>query len=307
MSRQESEICKLEFQVESGLGRIRLDDYLFARLGNLSRMYLRELVKTNRVLVNGEYTNVGVKLRADDFVEIEADLSRGTSMRPEAISLNIVFEDESIIVVDKPAGMLVHPTHRDKNGTLLNALTFRLNNKISPQRRGDPENINSILRPGLVHRLDRETSGLIVVAKTIAVHRKLAREFMKKRVEKKYLALVDGVVNGDEGIINAPIGRFHELKHWNIKEGGKLSETRFCVRTRFSDRTLLELEPVTGRTNQLRIHCAHIGHPIVGDTVRGGSPFHRLCLHAYRLRFRHPDTNQLVQLQSEPPNGMPVA
>jgi 23S rRNA pseudouridine1911/1915/1917 synthase len=294
MSRQETDVRKLEFQVEGGLGRIRLDDYLFAHLGNLSRMYLRELVKTNQVMVNGDFTNVGVKLRANDFIEIEADLSRGTAMRPEAIPLNIVFEDESILVVDKPTSMLVHPTHRDKNGTLLNALTYYLNAVCGPRTAGF-----GVVRPGLVHRLDRETSGLIVVAKTIAAHRKLAREFMKKRVEKKYLALVDGVVNRDEGMISAPIGRFHELKHWNVKDDGKLSETRFRVRERFAGRTLIELEPVTGRTNQLRIHCAFIGHPIVGDIARGGPPFNRLCLHAYKLRFRHPVEGNEVEFCSK--------
>ncbi len=303
MFRQETETRKFEFQVESGLGRIRLDDYLFARLGNLSRMYLRELVKTNRVLVNGHFANVGVKLRANDFIEIEADLSRGTAMRPEAIPLNVVFEDESIIVIDKPAGMLVHPTNRDKNGTLLNALTYYLNDGLSPQRHGDAENLNSVIRPGLVHRLDRETSGLIVIAKTIAAHRKLALEFMKKRVEKKYLALVDGIIGRDDGIISAPIGRFHELKHWNVKSDGKHSETRFHVRERLANKTLLELEPVTGRTNQLRIHCSHIGHPIIGDTARGGQMYRRLCLHAYKLSFRHPTAGHALEFCSELPEG----
>src|SRR4051812_14086329 len=127
MSDQGLQNERLEFEVEGGLGRIRLDEYLFARVGTLSRMYLRELVKTNQVLVNGEYANTGVRLRANDFVEIVADMSRGTSMRPENIPLDIVFEDNTIVVVNKPAGMLVHPTHRDKNGTLLNALTYHLN------------------------------------------------------------------------------------------------------------------------------------------------------------------------------------
>src|SRR6185369_12105898 len=116
MSGRESQNERLEFEVETGLGRIRLDDYLFARLGTLSRMYLRELVKTDQGLVNGEYSNIGVKLRANDFIEVVADMSRGTSMRPENIPLDIVFEDDAIVVVNKPAGMLVHPTHRDKNG-----------------------------------------------------------------------------------------------------------------------------------------------------------------------------------------------
>jgi len=310
MHGQGPQTRKLTFEVESGLGRIRLDDYLFARLGSLSRMYLRELVKTEQVQVNGEFTNVGVRLRAGDFVEVEADMSRGTAMRPEDIPLDIVYEDNVIIVVNKPAGMLVHPTHRDKNGTLLNALVYHLNSEkdrkcISVGDREPPRlPIKSIgshpsfvsrgafIRPGLVHRLDRETSGLIVVAKTLEAHRRLAREFMKTRVQKKYVALVEGNLAQDEGTISVPIGRYAEKKHWGVKEDGKNSESRFRVIQRHADSTLLELEPVTGRTNQLRIHCSHIGHPIVGDVRRGGREFSRLCLHARSISFKHPATGE---------------
>ena len=304
---------KLTFEVEPGLGRIRLDDYLFARLGSLSRMYLRELVKTDRVQINGEFTNVGVRLRSGDFIEVEADISRGTSMQPEDIALDIVFEDSAIVVVNKPAGMLVHPTHRDKNGTLLNALTFYLNQKslphsrkeakegILPQSRVALEKTDGPVRPGLVHRLDRETSGLIVVAKTLEAHRRLAREFMKKGVKKIYLALVEGTVADDEGTISVPIGRHAEKKRWDIKHDGKVSLTRFRVMQTSDDSTLLELEPVTGRTNQLRIHCASIGHPIVGDMQRGGREFSRVCLHAYHISFKHPFSVGQIEIRTAPP------
>jgi 23S rRNA pseudouridine1911/1915/1917 synthase len=140
--------------------------------------------------------------------------------------------------------------------------------------------------------LDKQTSGLIVIAKSVRIHRSLSRQFQRKFVEKKYIALVDGVVEKDEGTIEAAIGRFADQKRWDIKVGGKHSETRFRIRERRGDSTLLELEPVTGRTNQLRIHCASIGHPIVGDISRGGSAFERLCLHAWKLSFRHPVTRQ---------------
>jgi 23S rRNA pseudouridine1911/1915/1917 synthase len=287
---------KLIFEVEPGLGRIRLDDYLFARLGSLSRMYLRELVKTESVQLNGEFTNVGIRLRAGDLVEVEADMSRGTAMRPEDIPLDIVFEDKAIIVVNKLAGMLVHPTHRDKNGTLLNALVFYLNEKNLPQSRKDAK---AVVRPGLVHRLDRETSGLIVVAKTLEAHRGLAREFMKKRVRKTYVALVEGTVADDEGTISVPIGRDAEKKHWDVKADGKISETRFQVIERQVDSTLLQLEPVTGRTNQIRIHCAHIGHPIVGDVQRGGRENGRLCLHAQSISFKNPATGEEMMFSAD--------
>jgi 23S rRNA pseudouridine1911/1915/1917 synthase len=252
-------------------------------------------------MVNGEYANIGIKLRANDFVEVVADMSRGTAMRPENISLDIIFEDGAIIVVNKPAGMLVHPTHRDKNGTLLNALTYHLNAGRSPQRRGDAEENSIVVRPGLVHRLDRETSGLIVVAKTVAVHRRLAREFLKKRVEKRYVALVEGSFKNDEGTIEAPIGRYAEKKIWDVKADGKMSVTRYRVLQRSDDSTLVELEPVTGRTNQLRIHCASVGHPIVGDVQRGGPVFERLCLHAFKLSFRHPMTAERIEFEDREP------
>ena len=283
-------MTRFEFQVEENCARARLEDYLCEKFPNLSKMYLRELIKNEKCEVNGVAENRGRRLRSGDFVEIEADTTRETAMKPEAIPLEIVFEDEEILVVNKPAGMLVHPSHREKTGTLLNALAYHLNSA----------NENSaFVRPGLIHRLDKQTSGLMVVAKQARAHRILAAHFQKKRVEKKYLALVEGVVKEDSETIVAPIGRFAEIKHWNVKDDGKHSETRFRVMKRFSDSTLLELEPVTGRTNQLRIHCAFIGHPIVGDTRRGGREFVRLCLHAFRLCFPHPGGNEWMEFETE--------
>ena len=259
-------------------------------------MYLRELIKTGKCEVNGSFVNSGYLLRERDFIEVEADLTRGTAMQPDDIPLDILFEDAEIIVVNKPAGMLVHPSHRDKNGTLLNALAFHLNTRSVPSAAAG--GTDPFIRPGLPHRLDKQTSGLIVVAKTARAHRILTEHFMRRRVAKLYLALVDGVVEQGEGTIEAPIGRYAELKYWSVKEDGKLSVTKYCVRERFADTTLLELEPVTGRTNQLRIHCELIGHPIVGDTERGGSPFDRLCLHAYKLAFPHPVDREMLSFES---------
>jgi 23S rRNA pseudouridine1911/1915/1917 synthase len=270
-------------------------------------MYLRGIVRDEKCEVNGRLENVGYRLRGGDFLEVELDLTRENSMRPENVPLDIVYEDEHLVVVNKPAGMLVHPTNRDKNGTLLNALVFHLNHRAVPpasagglahNTKSTSPNLGSLppaneggtdfIRPGLIHRLDKQTSGLIVIAKSVRAHRSLARQFQRKFVKKKYLALVDGVVAKDEGSIVAAIGRFADEKRWDVKEGGKDSETRFRVIERRVDSTLLELEPVTGRTNQLRIHCASIGHPIVGDVSRGGREFERLCLHAWKLSFRHP-------------------
>ena len=250
-------------------------------------------------------------MKTKDFVEIELDLSRETAMKPELIALEIVYEEDSFLVVNKPTGMLVHPTHREKNGTLLNGLSYYLNFS-STQRRKDaktqseiqdqiPEtkSQNKIIRAGLIHRLDKQTSGLIVISKNVPTHQILAKRFEKRLVEKKYLALVEGVLKKDEGEISAPIGRFAELKHWSVKEDGRNAQTRFRVIERFADTTLLELEPVTGRTNQLRIHCEFFGHPIVGDSTRGGREFRRLCLHAYKLAFQHPHEEHRLEFVAE--------
>jgi 23S rRNA pseudouridine1911/1915/1917 synthase len=260
-------------------------------------MYLRDVIKDEKCEVNGYVVNSGVKLKTNDFVEIHIDLERETAMRPQEMPLEIVFEDNHIVIVNKPSGLLVHPTHREKNGTLLNGLAHYLNREKSER---------DVLRPGLVHRLDKHTSGLMVVTKNQRSLKTLTNHFKRKLVEKRYFAVVGGNVTENEGRIVAPIGRFVEQKTWNVKEDGKYAETRFWVKKRSFDKTLLELEPVTGRTNQLRIHCAHIGHPIVGDTRYGGDEFSRLCLHAFQLAFHHPNTNNWMKFESEMPSEMDI-
>lgn len=273
----------------------RLDEYLFAYFGGLSKMYLRHTVKKEKCEVNGRVENVGYRLRPNDFIEIQLDLTRETAMRPQDMPIKIVYEDADLIVVNKATGMLVHPTNRDKSGTLLNALAFHLNRPLlSDSDNSDKERVGAsnsrprIIRPGLIHRLDKETSGLIVVSKNPKAHKRMMESFRRKAVKKRYLALVEGIVNKDSGVIDAPIGRYGDMKHWGIKPEGKPAETRFSVIERNIETTLLELEPVTGRTNQLRIHMSAYGHPIVGDVKRGGRKYFRLCLHAWKLVFKHP-------------------
>ena len=219
---------RFEFQAEKTDSKKRLEDFLFERFENLSKMYLRDAVKSELCEVNGRFENRGYRLRANDFVEVEVDPARETAMRPQDIALDIVYEDESLAVINKPSGMLVHPTHAEKNGTMLNALAHHMN-----RGKGD----KAFIRPGLIHRLDRHTSGLIVVAKTPRAHRVLAGHFQRKLVDKRYLAVVDGVVEADAGTIDAPIGRFAERKYWDVNEDGKHAETRFRVieRCRFGD------------------------------------------------------------------------
>lgn len=280
---------RFELIVPQLQSRTRLEDHLLHTFPEVSKMYLRELVRDEKCEVNGRNENIGYRLRPGDLIEIWMDATRGTAMVAEPLPIDIVFEDPDIVVVNKPPGMLVHPSHREKRGTLLNALAHHLN-----------QHGGTHIRAGLVHRLDKDTSGLIAVAKNAHSHRVLARHFMKKRVRKKYFALVEGKVEQEEGTITQPIGRHAELKHWTVIDDGKYSETRFWMRERVSDVTFLELEPVTGRTNQLRIHCQAIGHPIVGDTRRGGRPAERLYLHAARLGFPHPTTKEMVEFVSDP-------
>jgi 23S rRNA pseudouridine1911/1915/1917 synthase len=295
----------LYFQVEESSRKLRLDEFLEAEINGVSKMYLRDLIKTEKCMVNGSIENRGYKLRSNDFVEIEMDYRVELAMKPEPLPLEIVFEDAEIIVVNKAAGMLMHPTFAQKTGTLLNALAYYLNASRESgveSREKEESDSRPFVRPGLVHRLDRQTSGLLVVAKTLRAHRILSDHFRRKLVEKKYFALVEGAVKEDSGTIVAPIGRIEEIKLWNVKLDGKRAETRFWVKERFSDSTLLELEPVTGRTNQLRIHCAHIGHPIIGDEWHGKREFSRLCLHAYKLVFWHPNGNRRMEFETKSEN-----
>lgn len=289
--------------------KMRLEDYLLQHFAAVSKMYLREQVKLGRCEVNGRHENIGYRLRPQDFIEIIVDDERGTAMRRQAIELDILHEDSDLIVVVKPAGMLMHPSHREQSGTLLNALAYHVNQGEEVRRRGGEEEnhsstpnlltSSSSARPGLPHRLDKQTSGVVVVAKNARAHRNISSQFLRKQVTKRYLALVDGVVEQDDGVIQAPIGRYDEIKHWSVKTDGKYATTNYVVRRRYQDRTLLELEPVTGRTNQLRIHCEHIGHPIVGDVSRGGSVHDRLCLHAYKLGLRHPTSGEQMEFIRE--------
>ncbi len=288
---------RFEFQVEKEFHKKRLDEFLFNTFDSLSKIYLRNVIKNKNCELNGYIANAGMRLKTNDFIEIEVDTDRETAMKPQPIEFEIVYEDREILVVNKPADLLVHPTHREKSGTLLNGLSYYLN-KINNENKSKIE----IIRPSLIHRLDRQTSGLILIAKTTKATRILAKYFKEKLVEKKYLAIVGGILEKDSGEINEPIGRFEEEKYWNVKPGGKSAHTRFRVLKKLENKTLLELEPVTGRTNQLRIHLAFIGHPIIGDTVYKGEKFPRLCLHASSLKFRHPSKNEKVEFQSELPS-----
>lgn len=314
-----------DFTVDEETAARRLDEFLSARLGQLSRIRIAKLIAAGACLLNGSLpSSAGQRLKAGDRLRIEFDEAGPSAMTPEPLPLDILYEDAQLLVLVKPTGMLVHPTRGVKSGTLTNALTYHLNQS-SPagyasqsdehdaarkpatqsQSIGDanPEADISIpqrvVRPGLVHRLDRATSGLMVVAKEQRALSILTRHFHQRLVEKRYLALVGGRV-AEEGLtIRAPIGRDAEGQpHWRVMEEGREAETRLRVLERKAGLTLVELEPVTGRTNQLRIHCAHIGHPILGDELYGGAQAARLCLHASRLAFHHPSGGRWMEFVS---------
>lgn len=304
---------RYEFQIDEADAKKKLGEFLFGRFFHLSKMYLRECLKNGKCEVNGTLENLGYKLRKNDFIELELDFGERQIIQPEEIPLEIVFEDSEMLVINKAAGMLVHPTKRIRTGTLLNALTYYLNDEkiierqkqATAQDEDDLSKLNfSFARAGLVHRLDRQTSGLIMIAKNAQSHRKLSDHLTRKLIEKRYYAVVEGIMEKDESEIISPIGRFAEERVWNIKADGKYAETRYWVKERFADTTLLELEPVTGRTNQLRIHLAHIGHPILGDTKYSGREFERLCLHAYKLSFWHPNGNRKLEFETILPEEM---
>ena len=282
--------------VEEQIKKLRLDDFLYAQIGFVSKMFLRALIEQNAVTVNGSPKPCGYHLQQNEVVELSFDHDAQTAMTPEDLSLNVVFEDGEIIVVNKPSGMLVHPTKHVKTGTLSNALAFHCNQSTAQHQQ------SKIIRPTLIHRLDKDTSGLLVAAKTARAARVLSEHFARKLVEKKYLAVVTGELKTDAGKIELPIARFDDEKpHWRVDANGKSAETDFRVITRRADSILLELTPITGRTNQLRIHCAFSGFPIVGDTIYGGSESARLCLHAARLSFYHPNGGRLEFTSDAPP------
>ncbi len=313
------------FEVNADSAGQRLDEFLAARLGSLSRMRIVVLADRGACAVNGVACPPGHKLAAGDHIELADEEDKPTAMTPEKIPLEILHEDDQLLVVVKPAGLLVHPTHSDMTGTLANALAYHLNRLRIDEADGakggrgegamsndassfslslrPPISPSQVIRPGIVHRLDRATSGLLVVAKTQRALSVLSQHFQRRLVEKRYLARLRGLVAEDVLHINAPIGRDPAQRpEWNVMPEGKPSETRLRVLERSAGETFVELEPVTGRTNQLRIHCAHIGHVIAGDQWYGADDdANRLCLHAARLAFFHPSGRGWMEFTSPAP------
>lgn len=281
-------------EVKVTKSNIRLDQYLADTL-ELSRSKIQKLIKDDRITVDGKNVNASYLVKENEIIDVDDDLSFEIHINPEDIDVDIVYEDDDLLIVNKESGMVVHPAPGNYSGTLVNALMgkFKLSNK---------DNI----RPGIVHRIDKDTSGLLVVAKNDEIHDKLSEMIKNKEVERKYIALVDGVINHETGTIDAPIGRDinNRQKMMVTDLNSKDAVTHFRVLKRYKDKTLIECKLETGRTHQIRVHMNYIGYPIVNDPVYGKSkkttPFGQM-LHSKSIRFIHPRTGNEIYFEAPLP------
>lgn len=289
----------------------RLDTYLAEHIADWSRSRIKRLIEDGDVLVGGRTSKGSYKLRAHDHIEVELTAPPPTEFSPEDIPLDIIYEDDSIVVVNKPAGLVVHPAAGISSGTLANALVHHFN-QLS-KRAGT-------MRPGIVHRLDRDTSGLIVVAKIEAAHESLADQFRAREVFKSYVALVHGRVQKDSGRIDGAIARDPRNRtRMAVVSGGRPALSLYRVRRSYDRFTLLDVEIKTGRTHQIRVHLEWLKHPVVGDAVYSGgrdktvpdvrlrariAALHRQFLHAEQLGFRHPRTGEEMRFNAPLPPAL---
>ena len=275
----------------------RLDSFLASLTEGLSRTKLQNLIKSGNVTVNGISKKPSYLINENDKIEFNIPEYQTVKIEPENISLDIVYEDDNMLVVNKPSGMLTHPAVNEKNGTLVNALLFKYGENLS--------DINGELRRGIVHRLDRNTSGLLMIAKNNKTHEFLAELIKNHQITKKYRTIVKGVYPNDEDIINLPIGRNPTQPHkMAVVEGGKESTTLIKVIERFKDATYLEVTLITGRTHQIRVHLSHKGFPVFNDTLYGAGmakvKTEEQVLQSFYLKFPKPFSDNFIELTIEP-------
>ncbi len=296
---------RIELRVEEN--KVRLDKFLADRVPDLSRSALQKLIGSGQVTVDGEVAKPSHKVRQGEEIVLLLPAEESAELLPEAIPLDIVYEDQALLVVNKPAGMVVHPAPGHPGGTLVNAVLAHC-----PELAASDDD-----RPGIVHRLDRDTSGLILVAKSERSRRALQRQFKERQVHKAYLALLDGHLQPAWGRVEAPVGRDpHHRQRMTVLAGGREAATEYHVLEQFAHRvgqaagdyTLIEAQPITGRTHQIRVHFASVGHPVVGDEVYGRRkttlPVPRQFLHARRLGFKHPSTGHRLDLEAPLPEEL---
>ena len=275
----------------------RIDSYL-AENTEYSRAHIQKMIENQKILVNNKKTKVSYKIQKDDKIEVEKEIPKEISLEAQNIPIDVLYEDDDIIVVNKPKGMVVHPANGNPDGTLVNAVMAICKDSLS--------GIGGEIRPGIVHRLDKDTSGVIVVAKNDKAHINMSEQIKNHEVEKTYIALVKGFVKEEEATINMPIGRStKDRKKMAVNKNGKNAVTHFKVLKRFKNYTLLEVKIETGRTHQIRVHLSEIGYPIVGDTVYSNGKnewgIKGQCLHAKSLKFKHPITGKEMFIEAPLP------
>lgn len=277
---------------------IRVDQYLSQEMDDLSRNYIQKLIANGHVKINKvQTTSKKILLKVEDEIEIDIPDPEILSIVAENIPLDIVYEDGDVIIINKPQGMVVHPAPGNYSGTLVNALMY-LAERLS--------SINGVIRPGIVHRIDKDTSGLLMIAKNDAAHESLAAQLKDKTTIREYVAIVNGVISKDNGTIDAPLGRHpQDRKKMAILSTGRHAVTHYEVIERYKYHTLVRLKLETGRTHQIRVHMTSIGYPILGDPVYGNKSekvkHHGQALHAKKLGFMHPTTGELMIFESDYP------
>lgn len=279
--------------------QMRLDKYLAEQFPELTRSYLQKLIKDGEVLVNGKSVKTGYQLSCGDEVSVNIPEPKELDVKPQNMDLDIVYEDEDVILINKPKGMVVHPAPGHTTDTLVNGLLYHCQGNLS--------GINGVARPGIVHRIDRDTTGILIVCKNDMAHNSIARQLKDHTITRRYRALVHGNLKEDKGTVEGPIGRHPvDRKKMAINErNGKPAVTHYQVLERFGNYTFIECVLETGRTHQIRVHMASIGHPLVGDEVYGPAkcPFklQGQCLHAMVLGFVHPRTGEYLEFSTDLP------
>lgn len=279
---------------------VRIDRYLAEKCPEFSRSYLQKLLKEQAVFVNGKPVKANYKIQPETEICLEIPDMEPLDIKPEAIPLDILYEDDYLLVVNKPKGMVVHPAAGHTEGTLVNAVMAHCRDRLS--------GINGVLRPGIVHRIDKDTTGALLICKEDSVHRDLAEQLKEHSIKRRYRAIVAGNLKDDEGTVEGPIGRHPtDRKKMAINsKNGKPAVTHYKVLERFGQYTYIECRLETGRTHQIRVHMTSIGHPLLGDTVYGSSknPFHLQgqTLHAMVLGFVHPVTGEYMEFTAPLPD-----
>lgn len=269
----------------------RLDKFLSSMFSDFSRSHLQSLIEKGEILCNGKIVKTGLKLKENDKIQIDIQPAVPLEVKAEVIDFDIIFEDDDLIIINKPQGLVVHPCETKKEGTLVNGLLARIHNL---------SGINGVLRPGIVHRLDKDTAGLMLVAKNDFAHNKLAEMIKNKQVKRKYLALLSGVVWENSGKIQTFLARDKkDRKKYAVSNEGKEAISLFEVKQRYQNATLVEFTLITGRTHQIRVHSAYIGHPVVGDSVYGQKDknLKGQLLFSYSIEFLHPRTGQIIKFE----------